>query len=188
MKRIHANQAEAIANSLSSILEDKQRASRVLQACVEAHPKWGSRDRNLLYTATYSILRWKQLYSFYAGITTNRFSPWSWIKTWCILYNIEIPEWKELHCPPYETKSSLEEKELPSNSLKHAFPDWIYQLGHSEYGESWEKECRSLNTQADISLRVNRLLTNPEKVQRDLLEKYQIESELMRDYPDALQL
>ena len=47
MRKLHPNQAEAIANALSIILEENKRASRVLENFIEEHPKWGARDRNL---------------------------------------------------------------------------------------------------------------------------------------------
>ena len=81
MKKIFPNQAEAIANALFDILEEKKRASRVLESCVEDHPKWGARDRNLLYNACFEIIRWKRKYNFISGLEENEFSPWSWIKT-----------------------------------------------------------------------------------------------------------
>ena len=72
MKRIFPNQAEAVANALYEILEEQKRASRVLEQTVEAHPKWGARDRKLLYEAVYSILRWKRKFDAMAEVEEKR--------------------------------------------------------------------------------------------------------------------
>ncbi|MGB2172230.1 MAG: RsmB/NOP family class I SAM-dependent RNA methyltransferase [Flavobacteriaceae bacterium] len=188
MKRIHPNQAEAIANSLWAICKNKRRASRVLERCVEAHPKWGARDRNLLYTATYDILRWKRLYQFYADLDDADFLPWGGLKCWLILNEYSIPEWKELEQLSLTSKMDMLAKELPSPSIKYAFPDWLYALGQKELGSAWEKEVAGLNTQARVSLRVNRLLASPKRIKEELEKKYNIISEYKAKYPDALLL
>ena len=188
MRKLHPNQAEAIANALSIILEENKRASRVLENFIEEHPKWGARDRNLFYGAVYDILRWKRLYSFYADLKDTDLPYWSWLKTWFILHDYSIPDWNEMDCTPYFSKEELLALSPPQEAVKHSFPDWLFDLGEKELGGIWKKQCHELNQQAGISLRVNRLKASPKKVQTELQEKYQVETILSKKYPDALLL
>lgn len=188
MRKLHPNQAEAIANALSIILEENKRASRVLENFIEEHPKWGARDRSLFYGAVYDILRWKRLYSFYADLKDTDLPYWSWLKTWCILHDYSIPDWNEMDCTPHLSKEEILALSPPQEAVKHSFPDWLFELGEKELGGIWKKQCHELNQQAGISLRVNRLKASPKKVQTELNEKYQVETILSKKYPDALLL
>ena len=186
MKKIFPNQAEAIANALFDILEEKKRASRVLERCVENHPKWGARDRNLFYNACFEIIRWKRKYNFIAALEENEFSPWSWIKTWCLLNDYLLPDWKEMDCPPFKTKEELLAMEFPSEAIEQSYPDWLFELGKNKLADLWIKETVASNQQAGISLRVNRLLASPKKIAQVLKENHQIETVTKEHYPDAL--
>ena len=188
MKRIFPNQAEAIANALYAILVDKKRASRILDQTVEQHPKWGARDRNLFYDAVYSILRWKIKYSAIAGLDHEEFQPWSWIKTWCIINDILVPDWDEMNCPPTATKENLASFQSKLEHVNFSFPDWLHQVGKEELGNQWENEMKASNTKAAVSLRVNRILTAPQKLASQLKEKHQIETFQNPDFPDTLYL
>ena len=186
MKKIFPNQAEAIANALFDILEEKKRASRVLERCEENHPKWGARDRNLFYNACFEIIRWKRKYNFIAALEENEFSPWSWIKTWCLLNDYLLPDWKEMDCPPFKTKEELLAMEFPSEAIEQSYPDWLFELGKNKLADLWIKETVASNQQAGISLRVNRLLASPKKIAQVLKENHQIETVTKEHYPDAL--
>lgn len=186
MRRIFPNQAEAITNSLYAILEEKKRASRVLERCVDDHPKWGSRDRKILYEACFSILRWKRKYSFLSGSENNEFSPWPLLKTWCILNDYVLPDWQELSCAPHLNKRELNDHLLPNEAVTHSFPDWLYQLGEQELKQQWVTEVKALNLQADIALRVNRLVASPQKTAHLLKDQFNIETTHCPQSPDAL--
>ena len=186
MKKLFPNQAEAIANSLYAILEEKKRASRVLERCVEDHPKWGARDRNLLYNACFEIIRWKRKYNYIAGLEEQDFSPWPFIKTWCIFNDYNLPDWKEMECPPFKTKEELMAIEFPSTAIAQSYPDWLFNLGKEELKHQWEKEAAASNQKAGIALRVNRLLASPKKIAQSLKDNYQLETEIKDGFPDAL--
>ena len=186
MKKLFPNQAEAIANSLYAILEEKKRASRVLERCVEDHPKWGARDRNLLYNACFEIIRWKRKYNYIAGLEEQDFSPWPFIKTWCFLNDYNLPDWKEMDCPPYKTKEELNAIKFPSTAVAQSYPDWLFDRGKEELKHQWEKEAAASNQKAGIALRVNRLLASPNKIAQSLKDNYQLETEIKDGFPDAL--
>ena len=186
MKKLFPNQAKAIANSLFAILKEKKRASSVLVRCVEEHPKWGARDRNLLYNACFEIIRWKRKYNYIAGLEEHDFSPWSFIKTWCILNDYSLPEWKEMDCPPFKTKEELIAIEFPSAAITQSYSDWLFDQGKEELKDQWEKEAAASNQKGGIALRVNRLLASPKKIAQSLNAHHQIETETKVDFPDAL--
>lgn len=186
MKKLFPNQAKAIANSLYAILEEKKRASRVLERCVEDHPKWGARDRNLLYNACFEIIRWKRKYNYIAGLEEQNFSPWPFIKTWCIFNDYSPPDWKEMDCKPFKTKEELMAIEFPSNAIAQSYPDWLFDLGKEELKHQWEKEAAASNQKAGIALRVNRLLASPKKIAQSLKDNFQLETEIKDGFPDAL--
>ena len=186
MKKLFPNQAEAIANSLFAILEEKKRASRVLERCIEDHPKWGARDRNLLYNACFEIIRWKRKYNYIAGLEEGNFSPWSWIKTWCLLNDYTLPDWKEMECVPFLSKEELNAIDFPSTAIAQSYPDWLFDLGKENLNDQWEKEATASNQKAGIALRVNRLLASPQKIAQSLKEHHQLETEIRKDFPDAL--
>lgn len=186
MKKLFPNQAEAIANALFDILQEKKRASRVLERSVEDHPKWGARDRNLLYNACFDIIRWKRKYNYLAGLDENAFSPWAWIKTWCILNDYLVPEWDEMNCAPHKTKEKLLAVKFPAPAIAASYPDWLFDLGKLQLNDRWLNEAMASNQQAGIALRVNRLLASPKKVAQELQNKYQVESTIQKHSPDAL--
>ena len=188
MKRIFPNQAEAVANALYEILEEQKRASRVLEKTVEAHPKWGARDRKLLYEAVYSILRWKRKFDAMAEMEEREFHPWPWIKSWCILNDYAIPDWKEMECSPHGTKEELMAFHTHEQDVMYAFPSWLYALGKNELKAAWESEMNALNSKAAVALRVNRILASPKKLAEKLLNQFQLETELNPHTPDALYL
>ena len=188
MKRIYPNQAEAVANALYEILEEKKRASRVLEQTVEAHPKWGARDRKLLYEAVYSILRWKRKFDTMAELDEGGFHPWALIKSWCILNDYTIPDWKEMQCSPNATKEELMAFDAGQQDIMHAFPSWLYDLGKKELEATWENEMNALNSKAAVALRVNRILVSPKKLSEQLQNQFQIETAQKPNTPDALYL
>lgn len=188
MKRIHPNQAEAIANALQAILVEKKRASRTLERTVEEHPKWGARDRNLLYQATYHILRWKRKFNRLACVEENSFSPWAWIKCWCILNDYQVPDWKEMDIAPYENKPELESITFDTEAIEYSLPDWLFSRMLDELKDEATKEIQALNMQAGIALRVNRLLTSPQRLKTELQKTNNIETTLIETAPDALVL
>ena len=188
MKRIFPNQAEAIANSLYAILVEKKRASRVLEKCIDEHPKWGSRDRKILYEACFNILRWKRKYYFIAAQENGDFTPWPLIKTWCILHDYTLPDWDELDCPPYQSKSELNDLLISDEAIAHSYPDWLYHLGKKELKQEWRNEASALNFQADVALRVNRLVASPKKTVQLLKERFNIDTTLSDLNPDTLLL
>src|SRR5690606_27167257 len=83
-------------------------------------------------------------------------------------------------------------KELPKEELKENFRESIPgcndELCVKELSEDmWTKEIAAQNQPAKVVLRVNTLKTTKQKL-RSILMDENIETELLKDYPDALML
>src|SRR5690606_33417653 len=67
-------------------------------------------------------------------------------------------------------------------------PDWMDELGVKELGEEvWSKEIAAQNQPAKVVLRVNTLKTTKQKLRAILMDN-DIETEFLKDAPDALVL
>lgn len=53
-------------------------------------------------------------------------------------------------------------------AIEHSFPDWLFELGQSEFGPDWPAIMQSLNKEPQIYLRTNTLKTNITKLIQDL--------------------
>src|SRR5690606_7107675 len=64
--------------------------------------------------------------------------------------------------------------------------DWMDAIAVKELGEKiWDKEIHALNQQADVIIRVNRLKTDKKTLQK-LLREDNIDTDFIKNYPDAL--
>ena len=98
MRKIFRNNAQGIVDALTKIIAKKGRGTRILEKINLANPKWGARDRNLVHSATYEILRWKSYYRFLStaeDATDEAEKPWKLLGVWLVLNEVEIPEWDE---------------------------------------------------------------------------------------------
>ena len=139
-----------------------------------------------MYNACFEIIRWKRKYNYIAGLEEHEFSPWSLIKTWCLLNDYSLPDWKEMDCPPFKSKEALITTEFPSIAIAHSYPDWLFELGKEQLKQQWKKEAKASNEKAGIALRVNRLLASPKKIAQSLKDNHQLETETKEGFPDAL--
>ena len=182
MAKIHPNLALAAQSVLTSVLEDGKRASRTLSKALMAHPKWGARDRKLIYSIVFDVLRWKRYYSFLIHHQDKEADTTTLLACWCQLNNYLAPS-----LVPTTLEPILDLTTLPL-ALQTSYPDWLFELGQKELDTIWEKECKALNEQAAVAIRVNRLKSFPKKIQSQLAQQYRITSEWRPEYPDALLL
>lgn len=180
MRKLHDNIAVAAIESLKNVLQENKRTSRVLQKMIATHPKWGARDRKMLYTIVFDCLRWRRLFAHYIQTPTESTTPEQLLTVWChkndSLWADALP------------MRLIDDPQEQSPVVQASYPDWLFELGQKELPSYWEKEYPALNQQAGVSLRTNRLRTHPKKLQEELASRYQIESQIVPDTPDALQL
>lgn len=187
--RLHRNLVLAVIDSLNYIFNDGLYADKVVEKTLKRDSRWGARDRKFIAETVYDCVRWKRLYNEIAG-TKNHFTNenlWKIFTVWATLKGIYLPDWKQFEgTPARRIKGKFDE--LQNNRVfRESIPDWLDKLGEKELGKQWDKEIHALNQQAEVILRVNTLKITKVALQKILAEE-NVETEYLKDYPDALRL
>ena len=188
--RLHRNLVFAIVDALGSIFNDEEYADKVIEKTLKRDKRWGSRDRSFIAETTYDIVRWKRLYAEIAEVKApfSRENLFRLFAVWATLKGIELPDWKQLEPTPTRRIKGRFDELSKIRKYRESIPDWLDEMGKKELGEEvWEKEIHALNEQAPVVLRANILKTTRDNLQQEL-QKEEIETEILPNYPDALQL
>lgn len=187
--KLHRNLVFATIDSLHLIFNENKQADKVLKNTLKIDKRWGARDRGFIAETTYDIVRWKRLYSEIAEVREpfDRPNLFRLFTVWATLNGIAIPEWKQFEDTPTRRIKGKFDELSKIRKYRESIPDWLDDLGHKELGKKWDKEIAALNQQADVVLRVNTLKTTVEKLRNELAD-LEIETEILKDYPDALKL
>ena len=181
----YRNLAEAVITALEDIFNRHKQADKIINSLLKSQKKWGSRDRKFVAGLLYDIIRWKRLYEYLSDseISTNQ-GKWDVIGAWAVLNNIELPDWEEFNAiNPDEILKKYQN--TTDEAVKQSVPDWLFDLGQTQLKDQWIETLKALNEEAPVSIRVNRLKTNPNKL-RQILLKQGIETYQDSGYPDAL--
>ncbi|MCK0131425.1 methyltransferase domain-containing protein [Flavobacteriaceae bacterium F08102] len=187
--RLHRNLVLAVIDSLNYIFNDGLYADKVVEKTLKRDSRWGSRDRKFLAETVYDCVRWKRLYNEIAG-TKEHYSQenlWKIFTVWATLRGIKLPDWKQFEGAPIRRIKGKFDECQKTRVLRESIPDWLDELGVKSLGNAWDNEIQQLNQQADVILRVNTLKTNLSQLQQQL-HKDEIETELIKGYPDALRV
>jgi 16S rRNA (cytosine967-C5)-methyltransferase len=188
--RLHRNLVYTTIDSLNAIFNEGEYADKVVARALKKDKRWGSHDRKFVAETIYEIVRWKRLYSEIADVKEpfDREDLWRIFAVWAVLRGFPIPDWRQLEGTP-ERKIKGRFDELSKNRVyRESIPDWMDELGVKELGEEkWSKEIAAQNQPAKVILRVNTLKTTKEKL-RAILMDLDIETEFLKDQPDALVL
>ncbi len=183
--KLYVNLARAVVSALEMIFEENRYADKVIEKVLKQNPKWGARDRRFIAETTYDIVRWVR---FLQNITeADDGDYWKLLGGWCVLNQIPLPPWEEF--------KDLSEKRILERNIKmksvrkirESIPDWLEELGEKELGKRWEKELHALNEEAHVVLRANTLKISVKEL-RILLQDSEVETDYLRDFPDALVL
>jgi 16S rRNA (cytosine967-C5)-methyltransferase len=188
--RLHRNLCFAVIDGLTLIFNEGQYADKVIQHLLKRDKRWGSRDRAFVAETTYDMVRWKRLYAEIAEVKEpfDRDNLWRMFAVWATLKGIKLPDWKYFEETPTRKIKGRFDELSKIRKYKESIPDWLDALGEKELGKAiWTKEIAALNEQADVILRVNTLKTTKEKLQGELFD-LDIETEFLKDYPNALKL
>ena len=188
--KLHRNLALGIISGLEAIFIEQQPSKYVLSKLLKSDRRWGSRDRKLVAKAILDIIREKRRWAHSCGTTTQTTSDfWKWLGAWMLLSEIPLPDWTELsELEPEAIKQAYADCSK-ERKLHYSLPDWLDEKGLETFGATvWQKEVEAIHQPASLVLRINRLITTPEKLQKLLQQKHQIESVLLPEYPDALLL
>ena len=188
--RLHRNLVFTVIDSLMAIFNEGAYADKMVAQALKKDKRWGSSDRKFVAETIYEIVRWKRLYTEIAEVKDpfTRDDIWRIFAVWAVLRGIKLPDWKYFEATPTRKIKGRFDELTKIRKFKEAIPDWIDELGLKELGkEVWEKELTAQNEQAKVILRVNTLKTTKEKVRAILMDN-NIETELIKDQPDALVL
>ena len=188
--RLHRNLVYTTIDSLNAIFNEGDYADKAVARALKKDKRWGSSDRKFVAETIYEVVRWKRLYAEIAEVKEpyNREDIWRMFAVWAVLRGYPIPDWRQLDGTP-ERKIKGKFDELSKiRKMRESIPDWMDELGVKELGEAlWTKEIAAQNKQAQVILRVNTLKTTKEKL-RAILMDLNIETEFLKDQPDALVL
>lgn len=188
--RLHRNLVFATVDALGDIFNEEKYADKVIEKTLKRDKRWGSRDRSFIAETTYDIVRWKRLYAEIAEVKApfSRENLFRMFAVWATLRGVELPDWKQIEPTPTRRIKGKFDELSGIRKYRESIPDWLDEMGVKELGEEvWEKEIHALNQQAPVVLRTNKLKTTREELQK-ALSKDGIETEFIKDYPDALQL
>ena len=188
--RLHRNLVFTVIDSLMAIFNEGAYADKMVAQALKKDKRWGSSDRKFVAETIYEIVRWKRLYTEIAEVKDpfSRDDVWRIFAVWAVLRGIKLPDWKYFENTPTRKIKGRFDELIKIRKFKEAIPDWMDELGLKELGkEVWEKELTAQNEQAKVILRVNTLKTTKEKL-RSILMDHNIETEYLKDQPDALVL
>ncbi|PBJ14352.1 RsmB/NOP family class I SAM-dependent RNA methyltransferase [Flavobacterium sp. ACN6] len=188
--RLHRNLVYTTIDSLNAIFNEGEYADKVVARALKKDKRWGSSDRKFVAETIYEIVRWKRLYAEIAEVKEpyDRDNLWRMFAVWAVLRGYPIPDWRQLEGTP-ERKIKGRFDELSKNrALKESIPDWMDELGVKELGETvWSKEITAQNQPAKVILRTNTLKGTKENLRNTLMD-LNIETEYLKDQPEALVL
>jgi 16S rRNA (cytosine967-C5)-methyltransferase len=188
--RLHRNLVYTTIDSLNAIFNEGEYADKVVARALKKDKRWGSSDRKFVAETIYEIVRWKRLYAEIAEVKEpyDRENLWRMFSVWAVLRGYPIPDWKQLEGTPERKIKGRFDELSKIRAFKESIPDWMDELGVKELGEKvWAKEITAQNQPAKVILRVNTLKTTKDKL-RALLMDLNIETEFLKDQPDALVL
>ncbi|WP_129749920.1 RsmB/NOP family class I SAM-dependent RNA methyltransferase [Flavobacterium beibuense] len=188
--RLHRNLVFTVIDSLNFIFNEGEYADKVVAKALKKDKRWGSHDRKFVAETIYEIVRWKRLYAEIAEVKEpyNRDNLWRVFAVWAVLRGYNLPDWKYFEETPVRRIKGRFDELSKVRKYRESIPDWMDELGVKELGEKkWEKELAAQNEQAKVILRVNTLKTTKEQLRAILMDS-NIETEFLKEYPDALVL
>lgn len=188
--RLHRNLVFTVIDSLHLIFNEDEHAPKVVEAALKRDKRWGARDRKFVAETIYDIVRWKRLYNEIAG-TKNHFTRdnlWKLFAVWAVLKGIELPDWKYFEGTPVRRIKGKFDEFQSNRAIRESIPEWMDELAIKELGDPvWTREIKAMNQKADVILRTNTLKIDVKTLQK-FLRKENVETELIRDNPNALKL
>jgi len=188
--RLHRNLVYTTIDSLNAIFNEGEYADKVVARALKKDKRWGSADRKFVAETIYDIVRWKRLYAEIAEVKEpySREDLWRMFAVWAVLRGYPIPDWRQLEGTPQRKIKGRFDELSKIRKYRESIPDWMDELGVQELGEAkWTKELAAQNEPAQVILRVNTLKTTKQKL-RAILMDLDIETEFLKDQPDALVL
>ena len=178
MGKLHYSLVKAVVENLHQIFDEKRKADKVIEACLKADKRRGSRDRAFIAETTYELVRWYRYYKEMSGEDAPQYLLAAYLKH----KGYELPDWGFFN--GYTGAS----KKVEAKAAQLSVPDWMYERGIAEMGEStWERELEAMNHTAPVWLRANILKTDTKRLQK-ALQQQGIDTEWLPEFPEGLKL
>lgn len=170
--RLYRNLVQAVVQALQQIFDDKQLADRVVPILLKSNKKWGSKDRRFIASTIYDVVRWYRLYYEILGQQPKSEQDWYELLAikW-LLVEDSLPDWEEFEEMDKATILSKYTTLSSNRKIKASIPDWLDELGQEELGDLWEPTLHASNQQADLTIRVNTMLTTKGKLIQHLAKQ-----------------
>jgi len=184
----HKNLLDAVVNSTVEIFGERRHADRLIQILFRNNRKWGSRDRKFVAENIYEIVRWWRLLWATLG-EEESLDPKNIYRLFgalLIIKGMELPKFPEFSSIHTENLLERHINALKVRKLRESIPDWLDDLGSQEV-ENWDQIINTLNKEAEVVLRVNRITTGKEEL-ISALNLEGIETYTLDWAPDALVL
>lgn len=178
-----------ITETLNAIFFENRYADREIERILKSNPKWGSKDRGFIAETVYDTIRWKRMIEASMGKEVTPENLWDFVGTWFILQEEKLPYWEEFKkLNPKDVFKRNYDATGKNFAIQESIPEWLNELGNKELGnKQWEIEIAAMNHQAPTVIRVNTLKNDRKSLQKNLKSEG-IETEVLGDYPHALQL
>jgi 16S rRNA (cytosine967-C5)-methyltransferase len=160
---------QAAVSALQQIFDEGKLADRVVQPLLKSNKKWGSKDRKFIASNVYDVVRWYRLYYEALGRTPQTALDWyHLLATKWYLAGEELPDWEEFASLDKAAILARHAEVTTVRKIKASIPDWLDELGQKELGSQWDATLHASNQLADLTIRVNTMLTTPDKLIKHL--------------------
>lgn len=193
--KLHHHHIRQIILSLNTIFVDRRYADKVVEHAFKTHPKWGSRDRRIFAESVYEIVRHWRWYWHAAGLPDREHAHrellseerlWQvWAAYW-VLSDQELPFFDELNAVRRGAILERSKQEVPE-TVRASIPDWMETRLSRELQSSWPAIRATLNTPAEVFLRVNTLKTERRTLKTRLAQEGFM-TEVLKEIPTAIQM
>ncbi|MDQ3049134.1 MAG: RNA methyltransferase, partial [Bacteroidota bacterium] len=126
--KIHKILVQTISQCLQQIFEEGNYADKVVESALKQDKRWGSRDRRFLAENIYEMVRWWRLINEIEGSGNCR-NYFRLFAIWCIVRNIEIPDWEEFGNPDPELILKKYQELQSVRKIRESVPDWLDSAG-----------------------------------------------------------
>ncbi len=164
--RYHRHLLQACIDALTAIFIEGRHADKCIEYYMRNNKKWGARDRRFFAETVYDCVRWWRLdrhLLFQKEETAPELSflaPSLWRRG---LPMPEFDEFSKIDCLRFQSRL----EEIQSPAVKHAFPDWLYQMLGDQL-DSWDEMVPYFNKTNELVVRANTLKNSPVELQKSL--------------------
>lgn len=158
-KAVQFHILNTLSQALIEVFQKGKHADRMIDKYMRVNKNWSPDDRSFFAEAVYGIVRHKRYLEFIveseelwpviaAYLSTQKLRP------------VARPEFNSIDAGKIQSRIKLQKPP----AIEHSFPDWLFELGQSEFGNQWTAIMQSLNQEPQIFLRTNTLKTNIDKL------------------------